>query len=109
MALHQYRLCSELLAAGAGNLLQVRANYAHHHSLAVRRRAVHHVRGGRHVADQLPLGEEAYCGFLTAVCPTCSWLGGRALGMGARFREVGVEFPKIGRYIQVYHPTRRGR
>jgi hypothetical protein len=28
--------------------------------------------------------------------------------MGARFREIGVEFPKVGRYVQIYHPDTQG-
>jgi len=110
MALHQYRLCSELLATGGGNLLQVRANY------------------GTPILPSLfgvelfimpedtdtlptnwPLGGERVLRMLDDGVPDVRGaLGGRVLEMGVRFREIGEAFPKVGRYVQVYHPDTQG-
>ncbi len=110
MALHQYRLCSELLAAGGGNLLQVRANYG--------TPIIPSLFGAElfimpEETDTLPtnrpLGDDGVLRLLDSGVPdVLGALGGRALGMGARFREIGVEFPKIGGYVQVYHPDTQG-
>ena len=110
MALHQYRLCSDLLASGGGNLLQVRANYG--------TPIIPSLFGAKlfvmpEDTDTLPtnwpLGEDGVLRLLDGGVPdVLGALGGRALGMGARFREIGVAWPKIGQFVHIYHPDTQG-
>jgi len=110
MALHQYRLCSDLLASGGGNLLQVRANYG--------TPIIPSLFGAKlfvmpREADTLPanwpLGEDGVLRLLDHGVPdVLGALGGCALGMGAHFREIGADWPKIGQFVQIYHPDAQG-
>ena len=110
MALHQYRLCSELLASGGGNLLQVRANYGTPilPSLFGAKLFIMPEKTDT-LPTNWPLEEEGVLRILEDGVPDVrSALGGCALGMGEHFREIGAAWPKIGQYVQVYHPDTQG-
>ena len=110
MALHQYKLCSDLLASGGGNLLQVRANYGTPIIPSLFGAKLFIMPGDTDtLPTNWPLGEDGVLRMLDGGIPDVNGaLGGRALGMGARFRELGVQWPKIGKYVQIYHPDTQG-
>ena len=110
MALQQFRNCSAALEGGGG-LMCVRSNYG---------TGILPSLFGAEVfimpeeTDTLPttrplVGVEKIEALLDAGVPdlTAS-LGGRALEMGERFVEIAAKYPKIGKYVHVYHPDTQG-
>lgn len=111
MALQQYKMCSEQLEKKDGNLLNVRCNYG---------------------TGIIPLlfGVEPFIMDESAdTLPICHPLnnlddiqklvdhgipdlqrgfGNKVFEMGKYFKELGKTFPKIGKYVHVYHPDLQG-
>ncbi len=110
MALHQYRLCSELLAGGGGNLLEVRANYGTPIIPSLFGAELFIMpRDTDTLPTNWPLGEDGLSRILDGGVPDVrAALGGRTLAMGAHFLEIAAAFPKVENYIQVYHPDTQG-
>lgn len=111
MVLQQFGMCAQNLAAGNGNILCVRANYGT--SIVP---SLFGVRPFR-MADELdtlptswPLeNEEAISAAVAAGVPDIH--GGyteQVLATGRRFKEIQAQYPKIGRYVHIYHPDLQG-
>ncbi len=112
MALQQLKTCSDLLATGSGGLLCVRSNYG---TLILP--SLFGVSPYR-MADELntlptnhplPGGIDAVHRLLDAPPPELSTgAAGEALEMGERFRQLFAGYPKVQRYVFVYHPDAQG-
>lgn len=111
MALHQYGLCSEVLASGGGALMNVRANYG--------TSIIPSMFGVRlyimpEETDTLPtswpLEREEIDRILDGGVPKAraGVLSARALDMSAFFAEIGARRPLLARYAPVYHPDTQG-
>ena len=112
MLLQQFRACSEELAKGTGGVLCVRANYG--------TGIIPSLFGVKPFPmddelDTLPTnwplegGKDALRARLAAGPPdTHAALGGKALEMGARLVEAVSRYPRISRFVHVYHPDLQG-
>ena len=111
MALQQYGLCSDQLAQGAGTVLNVRCNYGS--SLLPSQFGVEPFIMGNEL-DCLPTSRplhdsDAVRRLVDAGVPDPrAGLVPTVLEMAERFLEIGRRFPKIGRYVQLYHPDTQG-
>jgi hypothetical protein len=111
MALYQYGLCSQILALGSGHLLNVRCNYGtsiipllfgvepfvmdEELDTLPTSRPLHDVDAIERIVDAgVP---DVYQGY-----------GERVLEMGKRYRAIAEEYPKIGKYVYIYHPDLQG-
>jgi hypothetical protein len=111
MALQQFGSCSAALAEASGLLLNVRCNYGTAIMPSLFGAAVF-------VMDQAlntlptcrPFGAaEAIQRLVDAGPPDLhAGYGGRVLAMGERFVEIARRYPKIGKYIFIYHPDLQG-
>jgi len=112
MLVQQFRACSEELAQGGGGALCVRANYGT--GIMPSLFGVTPFPMDDEL-DTLPTnwplegGKDALRARLAAGPPdTHAALGGRALEMGARLVEVVSRYPRISRFVRVYHPDMQG-
>lgn len=111
MALQQFGGVSDQLAAGSGNLLNVRCNYGS--SILPSLFGVEMFIMDD-ALDTLPTSVpfndiDAVRRLLDAPVPTpASGWGGRVLAMGELFVEIGKAYPKIGRWVDIYHPDCQG-
>ena len=110
MALQQFRNCSGALEGGGG-LMCVRSNYGtgilpslFGAELFIMPEETNTLPTTRPIADvdKIEALIEAGVPDLTAS------LGGRALEMGERFAAIAAKYPKIGKYVCVYHPDIQG-
>jgi hypothetical protein len=110
MVLQQYGACSNQLANGAGSLMSVRANYG---------TGIMPTLFGAElfVMDELlntlqttrPLGAQAMQGLVESGIPLMdAGLGAVVLAAGRRFAEIAAQYPKIGKYVHIYHPDLQG-
>ena len=114
MALQQYGICSQYLegtAVASGHVLNVRCNYGT--SIIPLLFGVEPFIMDEEL-DTLPTSRplndvQAIQRVVDAGVPEIS--GGyidRVLDMGARYVAIAEEYPKIGRYVQIYHPDLQG-
>lgn len=111
MALQQYGACSAQLAGAGGLVLNVRCNYGS---------SILPLLFGvepfimREDLDTLPtsrpLNDVAAIKALVAkgVPDLRTGFGARVLEMGERFAAIGRQYPRIGRYVRIYHPDLQG-
>lgn len=111
MALQQYRLCSQQLEKADGNLLSVRCNFG---------TSIIPLLFGvqpfimEESAETLPIShplndQDAIKELIAQGVPDLSkGYGSSVLAMGEYFKEIGKQYPKIGRYVHVYHPDLQG-
>lgn len=111
MALQQYRLCSQQLEKADGNLLNVRCNYG---------TSIIPLLFGvqpfimEESANTLPISHplndlDAIQRLIEQGVPDLSkGFGESVLAMGEYFKQIGKQYPKIGRYVHVYHPDLQG-
>ncbi len=110
MLLQQYGECSRQLASGAGTLMVVRANYGtgiiptlFGAELFVMDESLNTLQTTR------PLGAEATQALIEHGIPEMkSVLGSLVLAAGKRFADIAATYPKIGKYIHLYHPDMQG-
>lgn len=112
MALQQFGGCSDTLRGGGGGLLCVRCNY----STAI----LPSVFGAElFVMDDelrtlptsrpVPGGLDAIKAVIDRGIPDIgTGLGGRCFDMAERFLDVMANYPKIGKYVTLYHPDLQG-
>jgi len=112
MALQQFKGCSEALATGSGALMAVRCNYGT--GIVPSLFGAESFIMAREM-DTLPTnrplegGADAIRALLTRGIPDLRHgLGGKTLEMGARFRELVRGYPKVARYVHLYHPDMQG-
>ena len=107
MLLDQYGGCAALLAAGKGSLLCVRSNYGTG-ILPSLFGAELFVMDDAHntlpTTRSLP-GIEAIETVVARGVPDLeSGLGGKVFATGRRFAAIAKRYPKIGKYVRIYHP-----
>ncbi len=110
MVLQQYGLCSNQLAEGSGALMTVRANYGtgiipalFGAELFVMDESFNTLQTSR------PLGAKAMQGLAERGVPAMeTGLGAAVLAAGRRFARIAAQYPKIGRYVHIYHPDMQG-
>lgn len=111
MALQQYGQVSQVLENGSGAILNVRCNYGssilpslfgvemfimdEDYDTLPTSRPLNDLDAIRRLVDQ---GVPA---------PRSGW-GDRVMEMGERFAEIAREYPKIGKYVYIYHPDTQG-
>ncbi len=111
MALQQYGMCSSLLAEGSGLLLNVRCNYGT--SIIPLLFGVEPFVMDEKL-DTLPTSRplndlDAVRRIVDAGVPEIRQrYMARVLEMGERYVEIARRYPKIGRYVHVYHPDLQG-
>lgn len=112
MTVAQLKACSQLLEGGAGTLMCVRANYGS--SILPSLFGVTPFLMDEKLNElptSLPI-DGGLAGIKARVArgvPNLrGGLGGKTLDMGMRFAEIGRRYPKIGRYVSVYHPDLQG-
>jgi hypothetical protein len=111
MALQQYHMCSQQLAEGTGMLMDVRCNYGI---------SIIPLLFGVELfvmdedTDTLPTSYplndiEAIQRLVDAGRPEIrQHYMAKVLEMGAYYAEIAARYPKIGRYVQIYHPDLQG-
>ena len=111
MVLQQFGQCSQMLADGSGNVLNVRCNYGSSIlpslfgvEMFIMDDALDTLPTSRPLNDV-----EAIHRLLTAGVPepTAGW-GARTLETGQRFLNLMRDYPKISRYVFIYHPDTQG-
>lgn len=111
MALQQYGMCSSLLAEGSGLLLNVRSNYGT--SIVPLLFGVEPFVMDEEL-DTLPTSKPlndlaAIRRIVDAGVPEIRQrYMARVLEMGERYAEIAHRYPKIGRYVYIYHPDLQG-
>ena len=111
MVLQQYGGCANAVRSGNGTILNVRANYGVG------------ILPTLFGAEMFFMDEEANClpnvwplggegrirALLDAGIPDLSTgLGSKVFAAGERFAEIAATYPKIGRFVHIYHPDLQG-
>lgn len=110
MVLQQYGACASQLAQGLGGMLGVRANYGTGilPSLFGAEMFVMD-EPSETLQTTVPMGGAAMEGLVAKGVPALeSGLGSAVFAAGRRFAEIARQYPKIGRYIHIYHPDLQG-
>jgi hypothetical protein len=111
MALQQFRTCSAALEGGSGGLMCVRSNYGtgilpslFGAELFIMPEETNTLPTTRPLGgiDKIEALVDAGVPDLTGS------LGGRALRMGERYAAIAANYPKIAKYVHVYHPDIQG-
>jgi hypothetical protein len=112
MALQQFKMCSDSLAAGSGALMCVRANYGTSilpslfgAEMFFMDEELNTLPTSRPLAG----GIDAIRAVVDAGMPDLHQsLGAKTLEMGQRFVEMVKPYPKISQYVSIYHPDLQG-
>ncbi len=110
MLIQQYGACSDQLASGAGGLMAVRANYGtgilptlFGAKLFVMDETLNTLQTTR------PLGAESMQALVEHGMPGMeSGLGATVFAVGKRLAQIAAHYPKIERYVHIYHPDMQG-
>ena len=110
MVLQQYGACSNQLARGAGSLMMVRSNYGtgimptlFGAELFVMDESLNTLQTSK------PLGAEAMLRLVEHGIPDMeTGLGAAVFTAGKRFVEIAARYPKIRKYVHIYHPDMQG-
>lgn len=111
MALSQFGDALRQLQGGTGNLLAVRCNYGVGILPSLFGCAIHTMKRELNtLPTSKPLeSEEALRRAVEKGMPSLeSGLGRRVFAMGQLYREIQQKYPKIGRYVWLYHPDIQG-
>ncbi len=111
MALQQFGGCSKTLADGGGAVLNVRCNYGS--SIAPLLFGVEVFVMDEELETlptSRPLNDKAAIRRLidAGVPDLRTGYGAQVLEMGERFVEIGRQYPRIGKYVFIYHPDLQG-
>lgn len=108
MALYELRGCSDVLAAGAGTVLNVRANYGTGilpSTLGAQVFVMDDNYNTLPTTWPLKGGADGIRAMLARGAPSPSaGLGGATLAMGREYVDLFKDYPKIRRWVQIYHP-----
>lgn len=110
MVLQQYGTCSKQLADGVGSLMTVRANYgtAIMPSMFGAELFIMDERLNT-LQTAIPMGADAMQDLIDSGVPDMrAGLGEAVLEAGRRFAEIANQYPKIGKYVHIYHPDMQG-
>lgn len=112
MTLSQYASCSECLKNGSGELLCVRANYGTSilpSLFGVELFIMDEKYNTLPTSKPLSGGTEALKKLIDRGVPDIyGGYGEKVFEMGRRFKNIAKTYPKIGRYVHVYHPDLQG-
>jgi len=110
MVLQQYGACSDQLARGDGGLMMVRANYGTGIMPTLFRAELFVMdESFNTLQTSKPLGAEAMQGLVEHGIPDMqAGLGAAVLAAGKRSAEIATQYPKIGKYVHIYHPDMQG-
>jgi len=110
MALQQFGGASDQLEAGSGFVLNVRANYGTGIIPSLFGAEMFIMPEETNTLPTTrPMGEAAMRGWLDRGVPDLeAGLGARVFEMGRRYARIAQDYPKIGRYVTVYHPDMQG-
>ena len=110
MAVQQLAGCSRAIADASGGVLCVRSNYGVG-ILPTQFGAELYVmdREQGNLPTSRPMGADAISHLLDVGIPDMhSGLGGKTLEMGRHFQEIMRDYPKVSRFVHVYHPDLQG-
>jgi len=110
MIIQQYGACSNQIANGAGGLMTVRTNYGTGimASLFGAELFVMDEELGT-LQTTRPLGADATIKVIEKGVPDLeAGLGSKVFEAGRRFAEIASTYPKIGKYVHIYHPDAQG-
>jgi hypothetical protein len=112
MAIHQFRLCSDALAGGTGQLLNVRCNYGtgilssvFGADLFIMDESLNSLPTTRPLSGGPAALERVLAGGIPDL--RAGW-GARVFDMAARYREWMEPYPRLRRYVSIYHPDLQG-
>ena len=112
MLLSQLAGCSGAIAHGAGNVLNVRSNYGTGIMSSLFGAEIFMMEDKLNTLPTsipLPGGADAVRRLVDAGVPDLyTGFGGKALEMGAYYAEEFAPYPKISKYLSVYHPDTQG-
>lgn len=111
MALQQFGAVSDVLAAGGGSALNVRCNYGSSILPLVFGVPVYIMDEKLNtLPTSQPLNNrDAIRRLVDAGIPDLNTgYGARTFEMGHRFMEIAREYPRIGKYVNIYHPDLQG-
>ncbi|MFP4379928.1 MAG: hypothetical protein ACLFUS_05430 [Candidatus Sumerlaeia bacterium] len=111
MALQQYAGVADILRKGAGKALTVRCNYGTGIMSSLFGAKLFRMSDASNtLPTTLPLEEEgAIARVLDAGVPDLEkGFGKQVFEMGERFAEIARRYPKIGKYVTIYHPDTQG-
>ena len=112
MALQQLSTCSEALADGSGDLMNLRANYGTGILPSVFGAEIFIMPEEMNTlptSRPLPGGSETIERLLEGGVPDLNaGYGERCFAMGKRFVDLEEGFPKVSKYVHIYHPDLQG-
>jgi len=112
MALHQLKQCSDLLEKGSGGIMMVRCNYGvgimpslFGCELFIMEEKINTLPTTKPLKGNI----EKIKKLLDIGIPNLyTGLGKKVLEMGEKFKEYFSKYPKISRYVHIYHPDMQG-
>ena len=112
MALHQLKECSDIVAEGSGRLLTVRCNYGtgilssiFGSELFIMDEELETLPTTKPIISD----EEDIVELLERGIPDLNHgLGGRVFKMAEKYKELMEDYPKINRFVHIYHPDLQG-
>ncbi|HBQ64331.1 MAG TPA: hypothetical protein DD727_05310 [Clostridiales bacterium] len=112
MALSQFKTCRQSLAAGSGSPLSARCNYGVAVLPSLFGATLYRMDPKLNTLPScLPLegGMEAIKALVKKGVPDLmGGYGGQVFEMAERFMEIGSRYPKIGKYVHIFHPDAQG-
>ncbi len=111
MALQQYGACARRLAKGSGEFMCVRANYGTSIVPSLFGVDLFYMdEASDTLPTSYPLGSDDRVKALLDREPPAveDAFDGKVLDMGRRFVSIAKRYPKIGRYVHIYHPDLQG-
>lgn len=108
MVLQQYGVCSQLLGCGAGEIMCVRGNYGtciipslFDAEIFYMEDSLNTLPTNRHIPGGLDTAKRLLDGGIPDIRRS---FGGAALRMCELYAEIAGKYPKIGRFVHIYHP-----
>jgi hypothetical protein len=112
MALRQLGICSKNIESGDGALMAVRSSYGTviiPSLFGVELFFMEESQNTLPASKPLAGGKEAFRKIIKKGLPDLdSGLGGKVFEMGRRYMDIFSKYPKIGKYVHLYHPDYQG-
>lgn len=112
MAIQQYKLCSDYLAKGSGQMMGVRCNYGSSILPSLFGPELFIMDDEFNTlptSKPLERGKETIRKLIEKGVPELKeGLGAKTFEMGRRFVEIGRKYPKVGEFTSIYHPDLQG-
>ncbi len=114
MALQQFGKCSEILDKGSGALLCVRCNYGSSIMMSLFGAEMFYMDTDKSpdtlpTSRPIPGGSDGMRQLIENGVPDiCGGLGSKVFQMGRYFRDIMQAYPRINKFVHVYHPDLQG-